>query len=168
MRLTVAAWEETMTSTAELIAEIEQAGEEYARFVESLSEAQFRRRPDPNEWTTAEITGHVSEAPLTFANHARRLAAEGGGQAGRPPDDPGRLAAVARLADRGPKEGADLVREGVRGACAVLREIAEDGWSVEGSHTRMGQMTVRGLVEASVLEHLRGHLRQAKEAAGVE
>jgi DinB superfamily len=168
LRLTVAEWEATMTSTAELIAEIEQAGEEYARFVETLSEAQFRRRPDPNEWTAAEITGHVSEAPLTFANHARRLAVEGGGQAGRPPDDPGRLAAVARLADRGPKEGADLVREGVRGACAVLREIAEYGWSVEGSHTRMGQMTVRGLVEASVLEHLRGHLRQAKEAAGVE
>src|SRR5256885_1980215 len=83
-----------------------QAGEAYASFVEVLSEEQFRRRPAPDEWTAAEITGHVSEAPLTFANHARRLAAEGGGKAGRPPEDPGRLAAVARLANRGPKEGA--------------------------------------------------------------
>jgi hypothetical protein len=156
-----------MTSTAELIAEIEQAGEAYAQFVEGLSDEQFRRRPDPNEWTAAEITGHVSEAPLTFSNHARRLAVEGGGKAGRPPDDPGRLAAVARLADRGPKDGADLVRMGVREACVVLRSIPEDGWLVESAHSRMGNITVRGLAESSVLEHLRGHLRQAREAAGV-
>src|SRR3954453_6061482 len=87
----------TMTSTSELIAEIEQVGEAYASFVQTLSEQQFRQRPDPNEWTVAEITGHVSEAPLTFANHARVLAEQGGGPAGRPPEDPGRLAAVARL-----------------------------------------------------------------------
>jgi hypothetical protein len=157
-----------MTSTAELIAEIERTGEAYASFVATLTEEQFRRRPAPDEWTAAEITGHVSEAPLTFASHARRLAVEGGGQAGRAPDDPGRLAAVARLADRGPTEGADLVRQGVREACAVLREIAQDGWSVEASHARMGQVTVRRMVESSILEHLQGHLRQAREAAGVE
>jgi hypothetical protein len=158
----------TSNSTAELVAQIEQVGEAYARFVEALSEEQFRRRPDPNEWTVAEITGHVSEAPLTFSNHARRLAVEGGGKAGRPPDDPGRLAAVERLAGRGPKDGADLVRMGVREACAILRSIPEEGWSVESMHARLGQTTVRALVESSVLEHLQGHLRQAKEAAGVE
>ena len=87
-----------MTSTAELIAEIEQLGEEFARFVEGLSEEQFRRRPAPEEWTAAEITGHVSEAPLTFSRHAKKLADEGGGASGREPSDPGRLAAVERLA----------------------------------------------------------------------
>src|SRR5262249_382183 len=99
----------TMTLTperiAELIAEIEQAGQASGSFVQTLSEEQFRRRPAPSEWTAAEITGHVSEAPVTFATHARVLAEQGGGPAGRAPDDPGRLAAVARLADRGPKEG---------------------------------------------------------------
>ena len=155
----------TSNSTAELIAQIEQVAEGYARFVEALTEEQFRRRPDPNEWTVAEITGHVSEAPLTFSTHARRLALEGGGKAGRPPEDPGRLAAVARLADRGPKEGADLVRMGVREACAVLRSIPEEGWSVEGDHIREGKLTVRSLVQSSLLDHLHGHLQQAKEAA---
>lgn len=156
-----------MTSTAELIAQIEEVGNAYASFVETLSEEQFRRRPAPDEWNAAEITGHVSEAPLTFSTHARRLALEGGGKAGRPPEDPGRLAAVARLADRGPQEGAILVRMGVREACTILRSIPEDGWSVEGDHTRAGKMSVRALVESAVLSHLHGHLRQAKEAAGV-
>jgi hypothetical protein len=155
-----------MTTTTELIAEVEQAGEAYASFVETLSEAQFRRRTAPDEWTAAEITGHVSEAPLTFAQHALKLAEQGGGPAGRAPDDPGRLAAVARLADRGPREGADLVREGVRDACTLLRRIPEAGWAVVAAHSRLGPTSVRGLVESSVLQHLRGHLRQAKEAAG--
>ena len=138
-----------------------------ARFVESLSEEQFRRRPGPEEWSAAEITGHVSEAPLTFSNHARRLAVEGGGKSGRAPADPGRLAAVERLAGRGPKDGADLVRMGVREACVILRSIPDEGWSVESEHSRQGKTTVRALVESSVLEHLQGHLRQAQEAAGV-
>ena len=156
-----------MTSTAALIAEVEQAGDAYASFVETLTEEQFRRRPAPDEWSVAEITGHVSEAPLTFANHARRLAEQGRGTAGRPPEDPDRLAAVARLADRRPKDGADLVREGVREACAALRAIPEEGWRVMGEHARLGPKSVRELVESSVLSHLRGHLRQARAAAGV-
>jgi hypothetical protein len=155
-----------MSTPDELIAEVERAGQEYATWVETLTEEQFRRRPAPDEWTAAENTGHVSEAPLTFARHALRLAEEGGGLAGRPPTDPDRLAAVARLADRGPQEGAQLVREGIAEACAVLRRIPADAWGVMGEHSRMGQISVRGLVEASVRDHVRGHLRQAKEAAG--
>jgi hypothetical protein len=156
-----------MSSNAELVAAIERAGETYASFVEALTDEQFTRRLDPNEWTAAEITGHVSEAPSTFAGHARRLAAEGGGKAGRPPEDPGRLAAVQRLAGRGPKDGAQLVREGVREACAILRTIPEAGWDVEGDHSRLGKMMVRALVESSIRDHLEGHLAQAKTAAGV-
>jgi hypothetical protein len=155
-----------MTTTAELIAEVEQVGEAYASFVETLSEEQFRRRPAPEEWTAAEITGHVSEAPLTFSRHALLLAEQGGGASGRPPEDPGRLAAVKRLADRGPKAGADLVREGIGEACGLLRQIPEAGWSVISEHSRLGPTSVRALVESSVLSHLRGHLRQAMEAAG--
>ena len=156
-----------MTSTAELVAEIEQVGEEYASFVETLTEEQFRRRPGPDEWNAAEITGHVSEAPSTFANHARRLAEEGGGAAGRAPDDPGRLAAVERLADRGPKAGADLVREGIREACATLRGLTDDGWNVKAAHSRLGEVTVRRMIESFVLSHVQGHLRQARQAAGL-
>ena len=155
-----------MSTTDELIAEVAEAGKEYADWVETLTEEQFRRRPAPDEWTAAENTGHVSEAPLTFAKHALRMAEAGGGMSGRPPSDPDRLAAVARLADRGPKEGAQLVREGIAEACEVLRRIPADRWDVMGAHTRMGEISVRGLVEASVRNHIRGHFKQARIAAG--
>jgi hypothetical protein len=156
-----------MSSSAELIAAIEQASEEFAAFVETLTDEQFHRRPGPDEWSAAEITGHVSEAPLTFANHARRVAAEGGGKVGRPPDDPGRLSAVARLAGRGPKAGADLVRDGVRETCAVLRTISDEGWQTRAQRVTGVEAKLEEFVRSVSVEHVQGHLRQAKEAAGV-
>ena len=154
-------------SSAELIAAIEQVGDEYARFVEGLPPEAFHRRPGPNEWSAAEVTGHVSEAPVTFATHAHRVAETPGAAVGRPPEDPDRLAAVARLGDAGPTEGARLVRQGIREACEVLRSIPADGWQARGTHPRLGEPTVASMVQKSILEHLRGHLAQAREAAGV-
>jgi hypothetical protein len=156
-----------MTSSAELIVAIERAGAEFAGFVESLSDEQFHRRPAPEEWSAAEITGHMSEAPLTFAKHAQRVAAEPGAAIGRPPDDPGRLSAVERLAGRGPKDGAQLVRDGFRDACVILRALSEEGWQATGKSPRLGDVTMLEFIEDVVLKHVQGHLRQAKDAAGV-
>ena len=149
-----------------LIEQIAQAAEAYARFVESLSPEAFHRRPGPDDWTAAEITGHVSEAPSTIATHAARVAETPGAAIGRPPDDPGRLAAVARLGDAGPAEGAQLVRQGIGDACATLRGISPEGWQARGMHARYGETTVAELVRTSILEHMRSHLAQARAAAG--
>ena len=154
-------------SSAELIAQIEQVGEDFARFVEGLPPEAFHRRPGPDDWTAAEVTGHVSEAPVTFATHARRVAETPGAAVGRPPDDPGRLAAVARLGDAGPAEGAQLVRQGVREACDILRGIPAEGWQARGMHPQLGELTVAEMAQRSILGHVRGHLAQAREAAGV-
>ena len=154
-------------SSAELISQIEQVGEEFARFVEGLPPEAFHRRPGPDDWTTAEVTGHVSEAPVTFATHIRRVAERPGAAVGRAPDDPGRLAAVARLGDAGPAEGAQLVRRGVREACDILRTIPAEGWQARGMHPQLGEITVTEMAERAILGHVRGHLAQAREAAGV-
>ena len=154
-------------SGVELIAALEQAGEEFARFVEGLPPEAFHRRPGPDDWTAAEVTGHVSEAPVTFAAHVRRVAETPGAAVGRPPEDPGRLAAVARLGDAGPAEGAQLVRQGVREAADILRGISAEGWQARGVHSRLGELSVAELVRQSIVEHLRGHIAQAREAAGI-
>ena len=154
-------------TSSELISQIAQVGEEFARFVESLPPEAFHRRPGPDDWTAAEVTGHVSEAPVTFAAHARRVAESPGAAVGRPPDDPGRLAAVARLGDSGPAEGARLVRQGIREACDILSSIPAEGWQARGVHPQLGELTVADMTQRSILGHLRGHLAQAREAAGV-
>ena len=154
-------------SSVELIAALEQVGEEFARFVEGLPPEAFHRRPGPDDWSAAEVTGHVSEAPATFAAYLRRVAEAPGAVVGRSPDDPGRLAAVARLGDAGPADGAHLVRQGVREAADTLRGIPAEGWQARGVHSRLGELSVSEMVRLSIVDHLRGHLAQAREAAGI-
>jgi hypothetical protein len=154
-----------MAQGTDLVAAVEMAAHAFAGFVEGLTDEQFHRRPAAGEWSAAEITGHVSEAPLTFAQHAQRVVAAGGGEVGRPPDDPGRLSAVERLAGRGPQEGAQLVLSGAAEACAVLRGFTEADLALRVRNARLGEPTVYEFLWSVAVEHLRGHLRQAREAA---
>ena len=129
-----------MATTEELLEGLERAGEEYARFIEGQSPEAFHRRPGPDEWTAAELTGHVSEFPATFADQARRLAGAG------------------------PPEAAEAVRRSVREAVESLRGLPPDAWQATGRHQRYGDMTVAQVVERFILNHLREHLDQARAA----
>lgn len=151
---------------AQLLTDLERLGEEYARFVESLSPAAFHRRPEPDRWTVAEITGHAAEFPATFAGAVLQLSRSPGMQVGRTEEDEGRLAAVARLRGDGPAEAGRAVREGVAQALASLRSIGPEGWQVRGRHRRFGEPTVEQLVDLIIVQHLRDHLEQARSAAG--
>ncbi len=156
-----------MKEPADLLDAILAAGEAYAAFVERLDAAAFHRRGGDDDWTAAEITGHVSEFPRTFAAHAARLAAKPGSPVGRSLDDEGRLAALARVGERSPAEAAALVRETVREATGTLRSIPATGWQAAGVRVFNGEpITVAGLVETVILEHLRQHLEQARTVAG--
>jgi hypothetical protein len=155
-----------MSSTEQLVADIEHAGEEYARFIEVQSDEAFHRRPAPEEWTAAELTGHVAEFPVTFSGQARTLADSPGLRIGRGLDDPGRLAAVEKLAGAGPVDAAAAVRDGVKQAAATLRTIPPDSWQARGNHPRYGEFTVRDIADRFILTHLRDHLEQAKAAVG--
>jgi hypothetical protein len=156
-----------MSTTEEIVADLEQAGEDYARFIEVQSPEAFHRRPAPEEWTAAELTGHVAEFPVTFSEQARRVSERPGLQLGRSLDDPGRLAAVQKLAGAGPVEAAAAVRSGIRQAANSLGGISEAGWRAKGQHSRLGEISAREVVEHFILDHLREHLKQAQAAAGV-
>ncbi|MDE3076349.1 MAG: DinB family protein [Chloroflexota bacterium] len=154
-----------MTS-AELIAGVKQAGEAFAGFIERQNTEAFHRRPAPEEWTAAELCGHVAEFPTTFARQAREVALHPGGGLGRGLDDPGRLTAVPKLAGAGPVQAAAAVRSGLEEAVALLSSIGEEQWQATGSHPRLGPLTVSGMVEHFILDHLRDHLKQARVAVG--
>src|SRR5207248_1449197 len=130
-----------MSTTEEIVAAIEQAGEDYARFIEVQSPEAFHRRPAPEEWTAAELTGHVAEFPVTFSEQARRVSESPGPQLGRSLDDPGRLAAVEKLAGAGPVEAAAAVRGGLRPA--ARSRTSSPGPSARGrpGSTRSGSTT---------------------------
>lgn len=145
---------------------IEQAAYEYAAFIERQSPAAIHRRPAPEEWTAAELTGHVAEFPVTFSAQAARLASGEAVTLGRALDDPDRLAAVRKLAGAGPAEAAALVREGARRAAITLRAIPPEAWQAHGHHPVRGLITVADIARLFILDHLREHLGQAHAAVG--
>jgi hypothetical protein len=147
-----------------LIGSLEEAGEAFARLIEGLSPAEFGYRASADDWSPAELAGHVSEFPETFSLQAVHLAQHPGADVHRSQDDPGRLAAIARLQGAGPAEAAALVRQTIADACARLRTIAPGGWESTGRRVVNGEVvTTRQLVEYIVLGHVRMHLAQARE-----
>lgn len=155
-----------MSITETLVAQLAPLGEEYAAFIETLSDEAFHRRPAPEEWTAAELTGHVAEFQETFSTQALKMAGNPGLPLGRTLDDPGRLAAVARLAGAGPRDAATAVREGNRRAIETIRQISPDGWQAPGHHRVLGDVTAQRVVEQFVIAHLRTHLEQARKTVG--
>ncbi len=150
-----------MTSD-ELIAAIEETGEQFARLVEGLSITYFRYPQSPDQWAPAQVTGHVAEAVTTIATWAKQIADAPGVAIGRAPDDPARLAAAESLRDAAPEQAAAAVREAIAGAVATLRSIPADRWQATGVHPLLGEPSVYDLVERSILIHLRDHHRQVR------
>jgi len=149
-----------------LLKTVTERGEAFAAFVETLDSRTFTASPDGDEWTVAELAGHVSEFPRTFAGEAARLAANLGATVGRQLEDEGRLRALKRLEGRGPSEAAALVRKGVAEAVDALRRIPDGAWDAKGTRVANGEpITVRGIVEMLIAGHLGSHAEQARAAA---
>lgn len=126
-----------------------------------MTPAAFHVRSGPDTWSAAEIAGHASEFPVTFAGQALALSKSPGMTLGRQLDDPGRLAAVARLGNATPAQAADMVRETARQAAALVEQITPAGWAVAGTRVVNGEaFTVRQVIEMLIVGHLAAHLAQ--------
>jgi hypothetical protein len=154
-----------MPKSAELIAELERLGAEYARFLGGISSEALHHRPREDWLTAAELGGHAAELPVAFAEQARELAGSPGLEIGRDPHDPRRLLGPARLSKAAPAEVASAVLAGVRQAAEILRGIPPEGWQVRGRHHSLAEPTVADVVEQLILGHLRDHLAEAQVAA---
>lgn len=146
--------------------EVLQLAERFAAFVERLSVEAFHRRADDEAWTAAEITGHAAEFPLLFTSAAATVARQPGFRFGRELDDPGRLAAVARLGSASPAEGAEAIRRAAADAAATIRDIDPGAEHSTGVRLNGDIVTVRWIIEELVRDHLALHFRQARQAAG--
>ena len=65
----------------------------------ALSEASFAQRSGPEEWTAAEVVGHMTELMPYWAHRAVAIARQPGGSWGRSLDDPDRVGAVRAAND---------------------------------------------------------------------
>jgi hypothetical protein len=147
-----------------LIEELEKTGEEYARFIETQSNSDFHHRTEPEDWSAAEITGHLAEALVTFSERALQVSREPGLALGRDPNDPARLAGARMFDEATPEEAAAKLREAVGRAVAALRQIPPEGWTATAQHRSYGEIQVGEIVERMLVAHCGNHLAQARAA----
>jgi hypothetical protein len=140
--------------------------DELATRLSAVPEGSFVRRSGPDDWTAAEVVGHMTEMMPYWAGVAAAVAAEPGRSFGRPLDDPDRIGAVRAANDVHRAEALARLRHAARQTAESIRSHDTAAWQTRGLHPTRGPMTVGDVFESLVVEHAAGHCRQALDAAG--
>ena len=132
----------------------------------ALPEASFTQRSGAEEWTAAEVVGHMTELMPYWAHRAVAIARQPGASWGRSLDDPDRVGAVRTANDLPRAEALARLRNAAHEAATVLASLNENDWQTTGMHTERGATTIAELVKQGLVEHAASHVRQALTAAG--
>lgn len=145
---------------------LEATVDELAARLTALPEPTFTQQAGADDWTAAEVVGHMAEILPYWAGVARAVASEPGRQLGRALDDPDRVGAVtaANAILRG--ESLARLRHATHEASQVIRAFDAGQWDAAGIHPANGAMTVGQIVQALMVEHVIAHAHQALVAAG--
>ena len=157
---------ETRTNMTEA-ERLEAIVDDLATQLSALPEASFTHRSGAEEWTAAEVVGHMAEMMPYWARAAAAVAAEPGRSFGRQLDDPDRVGAVASANEVPRAEALARLRHAAHQAAASIR--THDGAALQavGIHPRHGEMTAAHVIQELLIEHAEAHVRQALAAAGV-
>ncbi|MDQ2933703.1 MAG: DinB family protein [Chloroflexota bacterium] len=122
-----------------------------------LSEKQLTQRPEPNEWSVAELLGHLWDAEIAYAFRARTILAQ------ETPRligyDQDAWATLARppfgelLSAFGALRAADL---------ALIAGTPRDAWDRYGIHEERGRLSFH-LLTKEIAGHDRAHLLQLQQ-----
>ena len=140
--------------------------DDLATQLSALPEASFTHRSGAEEWTAAEVVGHMAEMMPYWARAAAAVAAEPGRSFGRQLDDPDRVGAVAAANAVPRAEALARLRHAAHEAATTIRALDGDAWQAAGEHHTRGTLTVGDVVQALVVDHAEEHVQQALAAAG--
>jgi len=125
-----------------------------------VSTDQLARRPQPDEWSPAELLGHLWDAEIAHAFRARLILAQ------HEPDltgyDQDAWATLAKPAPAALLEAFIALRDA---NLVLARAAAPEAWERWGMHAERGRTTYRLLLE-TMAGHDRAHLEQIRRALG--
>lgn len=142
--------------------------DDLAQRLNALPEESFTRRPAPEEWTAAEVIGHMAEMMPYWTRVTEAVVREPGRPLGRELDDPDRVGAVTAANDLPRAEALARMRHAAHEAATSIRSHDDAAWRTAGTHHSRGAMTVNEVITSLVVEHAEGHARQALAAAGAD
>ena len=141
------------TLVAELIALIEQTPED-----------RWAARPGADQWSAAEICGHIAEMMPYWAAQASELAESPGMSIGRELHDPRRVGGAALGADTGRRQALNDLRAAAEQTTRLLRALPDAAWGIEGRHITRGAFPLESIIADFIVGHLAAHIEQARAA----
>jgi uncharacterized damage-inducible protein DinB len=156
----------TKTDSGETQAKrLERVYEEVAKLLgEPRVASRLRTPPGSSEWSAMQALGHMTEMIPYWLSHCRTLIAATGAPPtfGRTAGSPERLAGVAHGANADPDALLRQLRESVRTAASVIRQLSEAERGKRGISTERGDMTVAQVIESFIVDHAEEHLAQVQ------
>jgi hypothetical protein len=127
--------------------------------------------PDPDgeeRWEAGQVWAHVAEFPAYWLAQAQRVVALPTNEPvpfGRVKTDTGRIEAIERDRHTDPTALLARVRSSLHEVTDAARELPAEAWTRRGQHPTRGEMTVQGIVERFIVDHLEEHAEQLDKLA---
>ena len=122
--------------------------------------------PDPGadeRWEAGQVWAHLAEFPAYWLAQARHVVSRPAREPvpfGRVKTDAARIEAIERDRNEAPAALLRRVRESLAEVTDAARAFAPDDWTALGAHPTAGELTVQGIVERFIVEHLEEHADQ--------
>jgi DinB family protein len=124
---------------------------------------EARTDPDPEtgeRWDRRQVLAHVAEMLPYWVEQVELVAAGDQVPFGRAKSNPERIAAIERDRREDPSRLLDRVDEGLGVVLALLDRLDDDALARSGRHQVLGEMTVAGIVDRFLVDHLEEHADQ--------
>ncbi len=129
-----------------------------------------RTSPDPEtgeRWDRGQVLAHVAEILPYWTRQAELVAERGGGVPfGRVKSDPERIAVIERDRHQDPERLLERMDHELQKVLALLDRLDDQALARTGRHERLGEMTVAGIIDRFLVEHLEEHADQLEEERG--
>ena len=146
-----------MSDIAELLERLRRGPELLAVVMTGVFGEEEDFAPAPGKWSVRLIMAHLADSELVSGHRCRQIAAE---------ENPTIIAFDQELwarnlnyAGRKPKQSLETFRRLRAENCDLLKSLPESAFERAGTHTEVGRMTLRALVERNA-QHTESHARQ--------
>ena len=149
-----------MPTGADLAGRVRAQGESLLRLLAPMDETAWTRRADPDEWTPAEVTGHIIEMLPYWSAKGELLRHDPETPYGRELDDPDRLAGAGMGSRLSLGEARTRLAEEVARAAAFLESLTGEELALPITHADGTPETLGVMVERAMATHFEGHVEQ--------
>jgi catechol 2,3-dioxygenase-like lactoylglutathione lyase family enzyme len=148
-------------SRREILDLFESSRQQYREAVEQLTEEELNWRPEPDEWSVAEVVHHVADSNLTVLHVARVALADSGREYLSNPYDQNHYATELRYRERDARVALALF-ESTWDFLVSMVEAIPDGWERSSRTARGGETSVESYL-LMLVTHALEHIEQVNE-----